>query len=164
MLLGYSLAAVMYFTAADRSLVAPPEGECTANPADCPARTFCYRQITTDFFPDALKSYTAIDDGVAVDKYADYADDEVLGYACACYALMGEGGDAPLPGGPEAGEGGFCNEASSFKGVLGGACYAVLAVSLVTFVRGNKLIMMLKKAEALQFNASGITMILVLAA
>jgi hypothetical protein len=88
----------------------------------------------------------------------------VLGYACACYALMGEGGDAPLPGGPEAGEGGFCNETSSFKGVLGGACYAVLAVSLVTFVRGNKLIMMLKKAEALQFNASGITMILVLAA
>jgi hypothetical protein len=92
------------------------------------------------------------------DRDSIEADGGLIRYVCACYALFGEGGQQPLPGGP-AGE--FCQEDEPYKVVCLAACYACLIITLFSVFNTYTTMFQLYKAEALLFNASGITMILV---
>ncbi|GMH88654.1 hypothetical protein TrST_g13647 [Triparma strigata] len=144
-----------YFAQSERT-DAPPV-ECTQAPEDCPVRTFCYRKIDASTFGEELYNVTD-SNGVAIwDRDAIEADDGLIRYVCACYALYGEGGQQPLPGGPA---GSFCEEDEPYKAVCLAACYVCLAITCFSVFNQYLTMYQLYKAEALMFNASGITMIL----
>ena len=76
-------------------------------------RTFCYLRglDAAEYFGDALYNVTdasgaAIWDRSTITQDAQYKEGNIFG-VCACYALYGEGGEQPLPGGVA---GSFCEE------------------------------------------------------
>jgi len=98
------------------------------------------------------------DDGTAMYSKADHdADGGLIRYVCACYALYGEGGVQPLPGGQG---GDYCQEAQPYQGAILGACYVCLVIVGFSVFHMHLAMFQLVKVEALLFNASGITMVL----
>ncbi len=150
--------AVMYVVRGDRPITAP---ETCASEFDCPVRSFCYRDVTTEElnFDEAFKNVTALE----VDFNDDVFEAESLTYVCGCYKLYGEGGHSPIPGLPEelVPEEGFCNEEMDYKNMLLTISYIFVGITAFSSFHMIKTMFQLWTAEALQFNASGITMLLI---
>eukprot|EP00520_Triparma_pacifica_P010007 CAMPEP_0118662618 /NCGR_PEP_ID=MMETSP0785-20121206/16929_1 /TAXON_ID=91992 /ORGANISM="Bolidomonas pacifica, Strain CCMP 1866" /LENGTH=418 /DNA_ID=CAMNT_0006556177 /DNA_START=46 /DNA_END=1299 /DNA_ORIENTATION=+ len=158
MLLFIVTSIITFTTYKDRVKAAPIAGECTANPADCPTRSFCYREFDVDNYNNKTALFNLMDsNGDFLYDEADIeADGGVLRYVCGCYALYGEGGVQPLPGGEE---GDYCKEDLSYKGIILVLNYITLIITGFSVFHTHRTIFQLVKVEALQFNASGITMV-----
>ena len=160
---GYIVLALVticltYFTQSDRATSSPVT--CTADPKECPIRTFCYfRGIDADeYFGDALYNITDVNNNPVWNRDTIAKDDGlIMEGVCACYALYGEGGVSPLPGGPS---GTFCEEPESYKDICVAACYVCLAITCFSVFNQYITMFQLYRSEALLFNASGITMVM----
>ena len=152
---------VAYLTQADRVTASPKE--CTADPSSCPVRTFCYLRglDAVEYFPGLFDARDAsnntIWDEATIDQDDQYEDGKLFG-VCACYALYGEGGENPIPGGPAST---FCEESEGYRDVIMIAVYVCLAITALSVFNQYMTMYALYRAEALLFNASGITMVLV---
>mmetsp|Transcript_1505 Transcript_1505/g.2726 ORF Transcript_1505/g.2726 Transcript_1505/m.2726 type:complete len:430 (-) Transcript_1505:93-1382(-) len=152
---------VTYHTQAERVTASPKE--CTADPSSCPVRTFCYLRglDAAEYFPGLFDARDAsnntIWDEATIDQDDQYEDGKLFG-VCACYALYGEGGENPIPGGPA---GSFCEESEGYRDIIMIALYVCLAITALSVFNQYMTMYALYRAEALLFNASGITMVLV---
>ncbi|GMI31151.1 hypothetical protein TrRE_jg11441 [Triparma retinervis] len=156
----FAFTAVLAFSIReDRTMSSPVAMECTAAPKDCPARSFCYRMIDASIFGEELYNVTDADNNPLYKKEDIEADAGLIRYVCACYALYGEGGLQPLPGDPNEDNVEYCTTDEPYKGTLLVLNYVVLVFIAVTLGQTHLTMYQLIQVDALQFNASGITMV-----